>query len=75
MLISDAYSNTGQAAASDLLQPRAGCDPRKLDMRRSGGAGCGGYRNDSAQGLPRAVAIAAEWWPLFVAGVAIALLI
>jgi hypothetical protein len=72
MLISDAYSNAGQAAASDLLQPRAGCDPRKLDMGRSGDAGCGGYRNDR---LPRAEAIAADWWPLFVAGVAIALLI
>lgn len=75
MLISDAYSNAGQVPASEAMQRRNACDPGSHDTGRSAGACRAEYWNDSAQGLPRADAIAADWWPLFVAGVAIALLI
>ena len=70
MLVSGVFTNSRQATATDGLQGHATGDARGLELRQPG-APC----RDSAGSLSQACAIASDWWPLLVAGVAIALLL
>lgn len=74
MLSSHFFSDSGQAAADGRQQVPAP-DPRNPEIRRPRGCSCGENPKDNARILPQALAMVADWWPLFVAGIVIAILI
>jgi hypothetical protein len=75
MLISGLFASSRHAAAADGLQARAARDPRSAESWRPDSPAFGENCRDKARRPPRVGAIVADWWPLLVAGVAIALLI
>jgi len=69
------FLNSRQAATADGPQHHAPVDPQSPRIRHPGAAFCGENRRNSARCLPGARTIVADWWPLLVAGVGIALLV
>ena len=75
MLILGVCSGSRQVAAADGLQQRATSDPQNPEIRHPGALSGGENRRDNARSLPPARALVADWWPLLVAGVGIALFV
>ena len=75
MLNSGAFSNSRLASAADELQPHATGILRRPGIAHLEAPYGGNHPGGGAGSVLLARAIVADWWPLLVAGIAIALLV
>ena len=75
MLILSVFSNSRQVAAADGMQQRATRDPQNAEIGHPGALSGDENWRGYTRSLPPARALVADWWPLLVAGVGIALLV
>lgn len=73
MLISDVFTNPGRSTPVDRLRQRAVCDPR-CPGELHPAEPCYEIRRETEFIPSPGRVIAADWWPLLAAGIAIALL-
>jgi len=74
MPISRVFSHTVQVPEDHRLQPHATPDRRTPEFRHSAAPASSENWRGNARSLSWARVVVADWWPLFAAGVAIALL-